>query len=433
MAATLLAGAAGRGAERRPEIAFDSAANPLTLPDDIYLGEVGGVATNSKGDIFVYTRTGHPTVTLGGSRAFAHGGSRLFQFDRTGKFIREIGQDSYGFMFAQQVRVDPQDNIWIVDQMTSYGDEVRSEGPRRSCCWAARPEAINIPAPAPRGDAGAVAAAVALPGAGAQSDLFNRPTDVAWDAAGNIFVADGMGNARVAKFDKDGVFVKSWGSRGTGHGQFDTVRAIAVDAQGNVYVADGGNNRIQVFDNNGTFKTQYTNVGTPAAICITPGPNQVLYSSNSNPPNDIDIARRDLQDETGRHDRRQVRPGRQAAEGIRHRQRHRLPQREQAACRRDRQYAGAEAHAAVAQALPSPATTTLLAPRAGRGPHGKEANPNLGLVRGRFHKLRLAARPPHPDLLSRARGEGARRRRAAVPLKTVSRAAPHSIQESKTC
>ena len=74
-----------------PEIAFDSAANPLTLPDDIYLGEVGGVATNSKGDIFVYTRTGHPTISLGSARAFAHGGSRLFQFDRNGKFIREIG------------------------------------------------------------------------------------------------------------------------------------------------------------------------------------------------------------------------------------------------------------------------------------------------------------------------------------------------------
>src|SRR3989454_7128709 len=94
-----------------PEIAFDSAANPLTLPDDIYLGEVGGVAANSKGDIYVYTRTGHPTVSLGSSRPFAHGGSRLFQFDRTGKFVREIGQGSYGFMFAQQVRIDAQDNL----------------------------------------------------------------------------------------------------------------------------------------------------------------------------------------------------------------------------------------------------------------------------------------------------------------------------------
>jgi len=278
-----------------PEIAFDSAANPLTLPDDIYLGEVGGVAANSKGDIFVYARTGHPTVSLGSSRAFAHGGSRLFQFDRTGKFVREIGQNSYGFMFAQQVRIDPQDNLWIVDQMTNYVMKLDSAG-HVQMLLGRKPESIPVPAPAPRGDAGAGGAAGGrgrggLPGEGAQSDVFVRPTDVAWDAAGNIFVADGAGNnSRVAKFNSKGVFIKSWGSRGTGPGQFGSVLAIVVDAQGNVYAGDGGNKRIQVFDNNGNFKTQYTNVGTPSALCITPGPNQILYSSNSNPPEDFDVA-----------------------------------------------------------------------------------------------------------------------------------------------
>ena len=102
-----------------PEISFDSAADPLKFPDNIHLGEVAGVATNSKGDVFVYTRTGHPTISIGTARPFAHGGSRLFQFDKTGKFVREIGQDSYGFLVAQQVRIDPQDNIWVVDQMSS--------------------------------------------------------------------------------------------------------------------------------------------------------------------------------------------------------------------------------------------------------------------------------------------------------------------------
>jgi NHL repeat-containing protein len=264
--------------------------------------------------VFVYTRTGHPTISLGGARPFAHGGSRLFQFDRSGKFVREIGQGSYGFLFAQQVRVDPQDNVWIVDQMSSMVIKFDPKG-QVQLLLGRKAEAERIPAlpltPQPaaapgegrgagggRGAAGAAPAAEGPPargagrggppGAGAQSDVFQRPSDVAWDAAGNIYVADGFGNARVAKFDKNGKFVKSWGQRGTAQGQFSTVHGIAIDAQGNVYVADSGNRRIQVFDGDGTFKTQFLNVGAPSALCLTPGPRQFLYSSNSNPPEDLD-------------------------------------------------------------------------------------------------------------------------------------------------
>jgi hypothetical protein len=268
-----------------PEIAFDSVANALTLPDDIYLGEIGGVATNSKGDIFVYTRTGRPTLTLGAARGFVHGGSRLFQFDRNGKYVREIGKDSYAFVFAQMVRIDPQDNIWTVDQMTNSVIKFDPEG-RVQMILGRKAEAVPVPARAPA----APAAAGQVAGAGDPTDLFNRPTDVAWDSAGNIYVADGVGNQRVAKFDKNGVFIKSWGSRGSEPGQFGTARAIAVDAQNNVYVADPRNSRIQVFDSDGNVKRQITGVGAPQALCITPGPNQVLYSSNSNVPENIDTA-----------------------------------------------------------------------------------------------------------------------------------------------
>jgi DNA-binding beta-propeller fold protein YncE len=268
-----------------PEIQFDSAANVLKYPDSVTIGEVAGVATNSKGDLFVYTRTGHPTISLGTSRPFEHGGSRLYEFDRTGKFLREIGQDSYAFLVAQQVRVDPQDNIWIVDQMSSMVIKFDPNG-RVQLLLGRKSESERVPAPpldAP-GRAGRGPA-----GAGQQSDLFQRPTDVAWDAAGNIYVADGYGsNARVAKFDKNGKFVKSWGSKGAAQGQFNSVRGIALDAQGNVYVADAGNKRIQVFDGEGNFKTQLVNVGSPSAICISGGPHQYLYTSNSNPPEDID-------------------------------------------------------------------------------------------------------------------------------------------------
>lgn len=265
-----------------PTMNFD-AVNPLTLPDDIYFGEIGGVATNSRGDVFVYTRTSHPTMSLASARPFVHGGSRLFQFDRAGKFTREIGQGVYGFLFAAQVRVDPQDNLWVVDEYSSMVMKFDAQG-HVAFLLGRKPESIANPG----GRGGEGGGRGGPPGAGAPQDVFNRPTDVAWDAQGNIFVADGRGNARVAKFSKDGVFVKSWGQRGTAAGQFASVDSIAVDAQGNVYAADGGNQRIQVFDNNGTFKTEIKSVGNAQAICMTAGANQVLYVSNSNPPTDLD-------------------------------------------------------------------------------------------------------------------------------------------------
>ncbi|HTA72163.1 MAG TPA: peptidyl-alpha-hydroxyglycine alpha-amidating lyase family protein [Bryobacteraceae bacterium] len=276
LAAALIAGVPVLAQGDAPEIRYDAAANALQLPAGLYLGEVGGVATNSHGDIFVYTRTGHPTVSIGTARPFAHGGSRLFEFDPSGKFMREIGKDSYGFMFAAQVRIDPNDNIWVVDQMSSMVIEFDPQG-RLLMLLGRKAENVNVPTRPTKGDS-----------SGRPTDLFERPTDVAWDSAGNIFVADGLGNARIAKFTKDGRFVKSWGKKGTATGEFANVRSIAVDAQGNVYAADGGNKRVQVFDSDGNFKTAFTNVGNAQALCMTKGPNQFLYVSNSNPPDDLD-------------------------------------------------------------------------------------------------------------------------------------------------
>ena len=254
-----------------PQIPYESVPNFLKLPPDMHLGEATGVAVNSKGHVFVYSRSGS---SLG--PAYGNAASQLLEFMPDGKFVREIGKNSYGFMFAAQVRIDPNDNIWVVDQMTNMVIKFDPQG-HLAMLLGRKAEALNVPAREPAGD-----------GAGQQTDLFNRPTDVAWDAAGNIFVADGLGNARIAKFDKDGKFVKSWGKKGTATGEFANVRSIAVDAQGNVYAADGGNKRVEVFDNNGTFKTAFTNVGNAQALCMTKGSSPFLYVSNSNPPNDID-------------------------------------------------------------------------------------------------------------------------------------------------
>jgi hypothetical protein len=261
-----------------PEIPFDSTPNFLRLPDGMYLGEAVGVATNSKGHVFVYTRTGSPRVTLGTNRVFARNAARLFEFDQTGKYVREIGQGLYGFVFAHAVRVDRQDNIWVIDEGSNMVIKFDPEG-RVLMTLGRKPEAITVPTP-PANAAGGRGAAT---GAGIPGDNFNRPTDVAWDSSGNIYVADGYGNSRIAKFDKNGRFIKSWGSRGTGPGQFNIVHTIAIDAQNNIYAGDRENKRIQVFDTEGNFRTQYTNAGAPYAICVTPGPRQFLYTSNSNP------------------------------------------------------------------------------------------------------------------------------------------------------
>jgi DNA-binding beta-propeller fold protein YncE len=264
-----------------PEIAYDSTPNFLKFPDNIYLGEVVGVATNSKGNIFVYTRTGTVTVTEGTAYPYERGSSRLFEFDSRGTFLREIAPGLYGFTFGQNLRVDAQDNVWVVDDGSNMVIKFNPNG-RVAMTMGRKPESIRIPfVPAKAGGG-------EQQGKGAVSDVFRGPTDVAFDSAGNFFVSDGRLNSRIAKFDKNGVFLKSWGWKGKGTGEFDTPQSIATDARGNVYVADMGNKRIQIFDNNGEFKTQFNNIGVPAAICISPGAHQYLFSSNSNDPTTLD-------------------------------------------------------------------------------------------------------------------------------------------------
>jgi DNA-binding beta-propeller fold protein YncE len=281
-AAILAVGGSPRAQNAVPDIPFDSNADLLRTPNDVYVGEVAGVGANSKGQIFVYTRTGHPYATLGDNRTFSRGGSRLFQFDANGKFVRELGQDVYGFNAAIGLRVDPEDAVWTIDAAANQVVKFAPDG-HIALVLGRKPETIPV-RPAEGGGRGGRGGRgpAGPPGSGVPGSSFNRPADVAWDRAGNIYVADGMGtNNRIAKFDKEGRFITHWGSTGEGPGQFRGVKALAIDAQGNVYAADFGNRRIQVFDAAGTFKSEFGNIGRPIAMCITPGATQYLYVSHA--------------------------------------------------------------------------------------------------------------------------------------------------------
>ena len=242
-------------AENVPEIPYDSVPDFLKLPPGEYLGESVGVATNSKGHTFVY----HRSAT-----------TRLFEFDQNGNFLKEIGKGYYGFEFAHSVRVDAQDNIWTVDEGTNVVTKFSPEG-KVLMVLGRRPSAV----------AGAQTTEY-QPG---QKYLFCRPTDVAWDAQGDIFISDGYCNNRVMKYDKNGRFLAEAGSDKAGKepGQFNLPHGIAADAQGNVYVADRSNFRYQVLDNNLKPKAVLDNVGVGWTVCVSQGPHQYLFASNSNP------------------------------------------------------------------------------------------------------------------------------------------------------
>jgi streptogramin lyase len=292
LAASLLAFAGIAAAQTVPTIAYD-AVNPLKMPKDMYLGEATGVAVNSKGHIFVLTR-GNTT-----GPAYAAAAAQLLEFDHDGKFVREIGHNLYAWSFGHAVRVDKDDNIWAVDKGSDMVIKFNPAG-QVVMVFGRKQEASDedtAPLKHPR------------PPLPAEDGRFRQVTDVTWDPQGNIYISDGYINSRVAKADKNGNWLKSWGERGSRPGEFNTPHSIAADAKGNIYVADRFNRRIQVFDGDGNFLRAITidvpfdhnarpaignkpnpdategtfAPGAPWAVCITPPPNQVLFTSDAYP------------------------------------------------------------------------------------------------------------------------------------------------------
>ena len=246
-----------------PEIPITSVPNFLKVPAGEYLGESVAVATNAKGHVFVYHRSA-PT-------------SKLWEFDQNGNFVREIGKGYYGFEFAHSVRIDPQENIWTVDEGTNMVTKFSPEG-KVLMVLGRRPPAIG----------GAVATRTG-PNPPDQKYIFCRPTDVGWDPQGNIFVSDGYCNNRVVKYSPDGRFMAKAGSEKPGKalGEFNLPHGMQVDGKGNVWVADRSNFRYQVLDNTLKPVREITNLGVGWTICISPGPHQYVFHSNSNPNGNV--------------------------------------------------------------------------------------------------------------------------------------------------
>src|ERR1700687_5767640 len=178
-----------------PEIPFDSMPDFLKLPPGTNFGEVPGVAVNSKGHVFVFTRSNSAS-----GPAYAPAAAQLLEFGPKGEFLREIGKGLYAWSFAHSIRIDKDDNIWAIDKgsdmvikFNQAGRVVMVFGRRKESADEESKPCGHPNPPLPAGDG-----------------LFRQPTDVTWDSEGNIYITDGYINSRVAKFDKNGDWVKSW-------------------------------------------------------------------------------------------------------------------------------------------------------------------------------------------------------------------------------
>jgi DNA-binding beta-propeller fold protein YncE len=189
-----------------------------------------GVDVDSHDDVYVFQR---------------NEAMPIMAFDRDGKFLRAWGQGL--FKTTHFLRVDRAGSVWITDRGDMQAIKFSSEGKRL----------LTLGRKGVTGD-------------NTSHDAFNGMADLAVAKNGDIFIADGEGpNTRVVKFSRDGAFIKWWGGKGTGPGEFDMPHSIAIDAKGRVYVADRSNNRIEIFDQNGTFLDQWTNFGTPWGLFIS--------------------------------------------------------------------------------------------------------------------------------------------------------------------
>ncbi len=229
------------------------------LPEGRKWGSTASVTTAPDGTIWVTDRCGNSGAggtTCGGASATVN---PIFQFDTSGKLLKTFGAGM--FVSPHKLAVDREGYLWLADNGGHQVFKLSQDGK--------------------------VLLTLGKKGvAGAGLDEFDAPTDVAIAPNGDIFVGDGhsgggtgAGNARIMKFDKDGKFLKTWGKKGMGPGEFDVIHTLAFDSRGRLFVGDRQNNRIQIFDQNGGFIAQWFQFGRPSGMYIDN--NDVIYVADS--------------------------------------------------------------------------------------------------------------------------------------------------------
>jgi sugar lactone lactonase YvrE len=217
--------------------------NWAQLPANIQWAQVISVDPDAHGNIWVFHRS-EPNI---------------LEFDASGKLLKSFGT---GFVQAHGLAIDRDGNVWVTDAQAKdgKGQQVFKFSPEGKILMTLGKAGVS----------------------GSGPDTFNGPSDVVIAPNGDIFVADGHygdNTGRVVKFSKDGKFIKAWGKRGSGPGEFDEPHSIAMDSKGRLFVADRKNNRIQIFDQDGKFIDQWKQFGRPSGIYISK--DDTLYSTDS--------------------------------------------------------------------------------------------------------------------------------------------------------
>ena len=223
--------------------------NWAKLPPGWSFKEVGSVGVDKNDNVYVFNRGEHPMIV----------------FDRDGNFLRSWGEGV--FVRAHGVYVAPDDTLWLTDD----GDHTV-----RQCTLD-----------------GKILLTMGVPGKPApymSGEPFHRCTHTAMAPNGDIFVSDGYGNSRIHKYAPNGKLIKSWGEPGTDPGQFNIAHNITCDADGWVYVADRENHRIQIFNCEGVYETQWNNLHRPCGLFTMPGKCPVCFVGELGPTMSVNLA-----------------------------------------------------------------------------------------------------------------------------------------------